>query len=74
MVEMQQIVPAHVRCAPTDSLSVYTQAKNIQQAHELTSTVVVHSCLGKHGVVLNLCFPDRRAVVADEDQLCCSKR
>lgn len=74
MVEMQQIVSAHVRHAPTDSLSVFHTSRNVQQAQELTSSVVVHSCLGKHGVVLNLCLPDRRAVVADEDQLGCSKQ
>ena len=38
----------------------------------LTSSVVVHGCLGKHGIVLNLCLPDRRAVVADKNQLSCN--
>lgn len=38
----------------------------------LTSTVVMYSCLGKHGIVLNLCFPNGWAVAADEDQLGCT--
>ena len=69
MAKLQQIVSAELK-----GVHQSTQAKNIQQAQELTSAVVVHSCLGKHGVVLNLCLPDRRAVVADEDQLGCSKQ
>ena len=38
----------------------------------LTSTVVMHGCLGKHGIILDLCLPDRRAVVADQNQLGCA--
>lgn len=32
----------------------------------------MYGSLGKHGIVLNLCLPDGRAVVADQDQLGCS--
>ena len=37
----------------------------------LTAAVVVHTGLGKHGVVLDLALAHSRAVVADDDQLSC---
>lgn len=43
-----------------------------RHAELLTSCVVVHARLGKHGVVLDLRLLDRRGVVADDDQLGCS--
>ena len=41
---------------------------------ELTSTVVMYGCLRQHGIVLNLCLSNRRAVVADQNQLGCATR
>ena len=32
----------------------------------------MYGCLGKHGIILNLRLPDRRAVVADQYQLGCA--
>ena len=44
------------------------------ESEERTAHVVVHASLGEHGVVLNLRLADGGRVIADDNQLGCSKR
>ena len=65
----------NVVCGMNGSLQSATMDRGRSRTHHpLTSSVVVDTSLGKHGIVLDLRLADGRAVAGDEDQLGCKSQ